>query len=148
MKRITTAFIVFLVTLIMLKDTGSCEKIFELLKYVPWGDKIGHFLLMGMFSFLLNIVLYPRRCGFLLTDIQKGTVIATILVTLEEMTHMFLDTRSFSVADLASDYTGIFFFGKIAWYLMNNGKLPAGRIRKFQLKKGDIICQTSPPRKG
>ncbi|MCP4346900.1 MAG: trypsin [Desulfobacterales bacterium] len=101
-------------------DSGLGEPFFALVRRIPAGDKFGHFFLMGMLSFLVNISLNASKIRVFFLDILKGSFIIWILVTLEEISQVFLQFRSFSFIDLLCDYCGIFCFGKIAACYLKN----------------------------
>jgi VanZ family protein len=81
---------------------------------LPYGDKIGHFFLMGTFSLLVNLALEARTVRFGRFTPLLGTLIVLLLVTLEEISQNWVDTRTFSLLDLAFDWAGIWIFGRIA----------------------------------
>ncbi len=112
---------------------GSGRTIFCSCQTHPRGDKFGHFFLMGILSFLVNVSLNASKIRVFSLDILKGSFIIWILVTLEEISQVFLQFRSFSFIDLACDYCGIFCFGKIAaCYLKNKNCCFAAKPSEFQ----------------
>jgi len=80
---------------------------------IPGGDKIGHFVLFGLLSFLVNLVLQATvvRCGRL--TILKGSALVMVIVIAEEVSQLLFVSRSFEVLDLAADLAGIWFFGQL-----------------------------------
>ncbi len=80
----------------------------------PGNDILGHFLLMGTLSFMVNYSLAGRQCRIGSWRPQLGTVSVGALVTAEEFSQIFLPNRSFSFGDLAADMAGIVFFGWLA----------------------------------
>jgi len=81
---------------------------------IPYGDKFGHFFLMGGFSFLLNLVLNARTFKLWKFKYLLGSLIVVIVVTIEEISQIFVRGRTFDWGDLVFDYLGIFVFGEIA----------------------------------
>ena len=70
---------------------------------------------MGGLNFLVNMSLpvrwvVTRPFGSLL-----ASAAVAILVTAEELTQMLFTTRTFSLADLTADYSGIVCFGLLAY---------------------------------
>ena len=124
MKLITITFSVILIIIVIVANLGLGPTFFPIVYKIPWGDKIGHFLLIGTLSFLVNYVLSSRRVSVLSQSILLGSAIVLVIVTIEEFSQIFLDYRSFSIIDLAFDYSGILFFG----YLASN-------IHEHQLKE-------------
>ncbi len=89
---------------------------FQFLKRVPVGDKIGHFILPGILSYLINMALSCVRVRILTRGVLKGSLIVALVMTLEELSQLFLVTRQFSLYDLLFDYLGIVAFGWAAMY--------------------------------
>jgi len=81
--------------------------IFQLYKYIPFGDKIGHFLLMAIFSFLMNCTLKNKTLGLYNTKVLTGSIIVFTLITIEEFSQLGNENRNFDLIDLAFNYLGI-----------------------------------------
>ena len=112
-KILTVIYIFILAGIIFLADLNGTSY-FSFIRKVPFGDKIGHFLLMGMFSFLLNLALKAKTIRLWLFKYLLGSLIVFGLVTLEEFSQIFVRGRTFDLTDLIFDYAGIFIFGEIA----------------------------------
>ncbi|MCO6450677.1 MAG: VanZ family protein [Caldilineales bacterium] len=114
MKVLTVLFVLFLAFVVLAADKGYAGQLFGVLYGFPGGDKVGHFLLMGTLSFLVNFTLRARTIRLGKVDILLGTLIVLAIVTLEEFTQILMDNRSFSLIDLTFDYAGIILFGYAA----------------------------------
>ena len=119
MKWITIVFIVFLITIVIVANLGLIPYLFPFIYQIPGGDKLGHFLLMGILSFLVNSVLKTRKIRIYSISFLLGSLIVMAIVTIEEFSQIFLEFRAFSLIDLLFDYFGIVFFGYLAEYLQN-----------------------------
>ncbi|MGI9056934.1 MAG: VanZ family protein, partial [Pyrinomonadaceae bacterium] len=84
---------------------------------IPYGDKLGHFCLMGGFSFLLNSVLKAKTIKCWKIEFLSGSLIVLVVVTIEEISQIFISGRSFDWSDLVFDLLGIYLFGKLAKYI-------------------------------
>ncbi len=84
---------------------------------IPFGDKIGHFLLMGVFSFLLNPALNAKTFQFFRFNCLLGSLMVFGLVTIEEFSQIFISGRTFDLKDLFFDYAGIYIFGELARFI-------------------------------
>ncbi|HXG84205.1 MAG TPA: VanZ family protein [Pyrinomonadaceae bacterium] len=84
---------------------------------ISYGDKIGHFILTGTLSFLVNSALEAKTFGVGKYSYLSGSLIVSIIVSLEEFSQIFIAGRSFDLSDLAADYSGIFIFGEAARYI-------------------------------
>jgi VanZ family protein len=114
MKWLTGMFILFVIGVVLVADVGLGSTLFVFLDHVPGGDKTGHFVLIGMVSFLVNMSLSAARTRVFSVHVLKGSLIVAVIVTLEEFSQLFLRNRGFSLIDLAADYAGIILFGQLA----------------------------------
>ena len=113
-KIITAVYIFILAGIVVLADFRQTQFIFGFIGGFPFGDKIGHFLLMGMFSVVVNLafgakIVKVRKFSYLL-----GSLIVLAIVTAEEVSQIFVSWRTFDVGDLLADAAGILIFGEIA----------------------------------
>ena len=122
-RYITVLYFILLVGIVLLADNHQYHTLFNGIRRIPGGDKLGHFLLMGLFSFLLNVSLSCRTVRVFAVRVLLGSVIAGAAVTLEELSQIFVRYRTFDLVDLFFDYAGIWTFGRLALHL----KLRRGR---------------------
>jgi hypothetical protein len=115
-RLITVLYITLLAGIVLLADTREYHNVFDAVRRIPGGDKLGHFLLMGLFSFLLNVSLSCRTMRVTSARVLLGSAIACAAVTLEEFSQIFVRYRTFDLVDLAFDYAGIWAFGRLALY--------------------------------
>ena len=107
-------FAVFLCMLVWLADAGRGQWLFNLVRLVPGGDKTGHFILFGLLSFLLNVVLRAAIVRYGKLTLLKGSIIIALVVIAEEISQLFFASRTFDLLDLSADMAGIWFFGRLA----------------------------------
>ena len=117
MKWLTGVYIFILVLIVFLADRKESQFLFRPIRNLPYGDKAGHFLLMGLFSLILNLALSCRTVKIWKLNLLSGSLIVALVVTLEEFSQLFVRYRSFDLVDLCFDYAGIIFFGQLASYL-------------------------------
>ncbi|MCO4781120.1 MAG: VanZ family protein [Candidatus Cloacimonetes bacterium] len=103
-------FVVFLVWTITIANNGSGSTYFSFLKYIPGGDKTGHFVLMGSFCFLANCAIGKKVFNLFFAEILKGTLIVFLIVLFEECSQYFIKSRTFDLQDLGADILGIIVF--------------------------------------
>ena len=113
-KIITAIYILILVGIIFLADFRGTQYVLNFVGKIPYGDKTGHFGLMGIFSLLANLVLQAKTVQVWKLRYLLGTIIVLAIVTLEEFSQKFIRGRTFDLSDLLFDYLGIFIFGEIA----------------------------------
>lgn len=110
-------FSIFIIVVILLADLGSLGFLKHLYDF-PHGDKLGHFTLFGILSFLILIaVLRSGRS----TDSRRAIVyvplILTLLITVEEISQVFIANRTFSFLDLVFSCAGTFLGAWLAWII-------------------------------
>jgi polysaccharide biosynthesis protein VpsQ len=117
MKWLSIAFFLVLIAIIVAADKGRLPHFLRVFYDFPGGDKVGHFVLMGILSFLVTMTLplWPANKPWL--SLLIGTVIIMVAATIEEASQGFFPARTLSWADLASSYAGIVSFGYAAWAL-------------------------------
>lgn len=120
MKWICALFALVLIAIVTAADAGIAEPMFEIVRRVPWGDKLAHLLLLGVMSLLLNVSLEAARFRWGRLRPLKGTAILLVLAILEEVSQLAFEHRTFSYADLAANVVGIVTFGWLAVLLLHH----------------------------
>ena len=103
-------FFLFICWIIFEADTGSPNFFIDQVKGIPYGDKLGHFTLYGMLTFLVNISLKLHSTTLKGHTIQSGALLVGSFAILEEFTQILLHTRNFQLSDIVSDLVGIYCF--------------------------------------
>jgi len=106
MKWLTLLFILFMLGVVLLADLGSLPSPVAILYRYPNGDRVGHFFLFGILTFLVNSS-FPRQVQIARVNIFYGTLIIASLATLEEISQLFLSYRTFDLIDLTFTLMGI-----------------------------------------
>lgn len=96
--------------IILAADLGKLPAVIAGLYAFPYGDKLGHFLLMGLLAFFLALAL-PERLK------RAGLAVLAVILVLEEGSQSFLPNRNFSGMDLLCSLLGVLVFGGLAVYL-------------------------------
>ncbi len=117
MKKIplllAAAFFLFILFIVVLADQNRLPGFITVLYNFPYGDKVGHFLLFGGLSFLLNLSLPPRPLRYHIL----ATLLLAALIALEEASQALFASRHPDPADLAASLAGTACFGILAWRL-------------------------------
>ena len=107
MKTITLLFAAFILAVIVLADGGHLGFLGFLYDF-PYGDKVGHFILYGILSFLINLtflhslpILTSKRIAITVT------LILALAIGLEEYSQRFFANRTSSIVDLLFGYAGV-----------------------------------------
>ena len=114
MKWLTILFTLFIILIIVLADTGNLG-ILKTINEIPFADKVGHFVLYGILTLLINLTLLrsvpgPQRMR---TALTIGLVLS-VLIGLEEFSQRNFSSRTFSLGDLTASYLGVLFFSWLA----------------------------------
>jgi VanZ family protein len=117
MKILLIVYILILAFIIFLADRKGTRYMLNFVGNIPYGDKLGHFLLMGGFSFLLNLVLDARNFRIWKFNYLLGSLIVFVVVTIEEFSQIWVSGRTFDWSDLVFDFLGIFLFGELARFI-------------------------------
>ena len=115
-KIIALVYIFILTGIIFLADLNGTNY-FSFIAALPFGDKIGHFCLMGIFSLVVNLALNARTFRIWKLNYLLGSVIVLAIVLVEEVSQIFVRGRSFDLTDLLADAAGIFLFGELARFV-------------------------------
>ena len=121
-KILLVVYVFILAVVIFLADRKGTSYLLNFVGNIPYGDKLGHFCLMGGFAFLLNLVLDARTIKFWKFNFLLGSLIVLTIVTLEEFSQIFIRGRTFDLGDLFFDYLGIFVFGELARFICRRYK--------------------------
>lgn len=115
MKYLTILFTLFIILIIILADLGQLGFL-KILNQIPFADKIGHFILYGILTLLLDLTFtralpHPSRKMVIL----RIALILSLLIGLEEYSQQFFTKRTFDLVDLTFSYLGVIFFSWVAW---------------------------------
>ena len=110
---LAAAFFLFIAFIVVLADQGRLPGFVTVLVDFPNGDKVGHFLLMGGLSLLVNLA-QPASSG---RRHILAILLVALLVALEEASQSWFGTRHPDLADLAASLAGILFLGGLGWWL-------------------------------
>jgi len=113
-KIALAGFVVLLIALVLLADSGRGDWLFRFAGIIPEGDKVGHVLLFGILSFLCNLLAQCRTVQWFGVRLLKWNLILMLVVSLEECSQLLFRSRTFDLFDLLSDALGIWIFGRLA----------------------------------
>lgn len=114
-KWLAIGFAIFVVLVILFADLGYLQGALAALHEFPFGDKIGHFLLIGILCFLIISSLIQAYPSWNPKWIAFAAIFALAVVfTLEEASQGPIRGRHASLGDLSANYAGILYFGILA----------------------------------
>ena len=115
--RLTLAFSILLLVIVILADANRLPAALAVVYTFKYGDKVGHFLLIGLLNFLVALVFSANRSTRIGGIIILSSGVVGILVALEEASQAFFPARTVSWGDLFASFGGIIVFGWLAYWL-------------------------------
>ena len=115
MKWLTILFALFIILIIVLADTGNLG-IFGQINEIPYGDKVGHFVLYGILILLIDLTLFrslPPSTSRMWLVVITGLILA-VMIGVEELSQRNFPTRTSSWSDLTASYLGVILFSWLA----------------------------------
>ncbi|WP_321283796.1 VanZ family protein [uncultured Vibrio sp.] len=106
-RGITVVFFFFILWIIYLADSGKENILFQTIRTIPGADKWGHFGLYGLLTFLLLIGSRFKTGAVAGIRLSWGVAAVTLFALAEEVSQIFIATRTPDVLDLAADALGI-----------------------------------------
>lgn len=114
-KRLAILFSLFILLIILLADIGILSRYLTFLHRIPFADKLGHFILYGILTLLINLSLFRGRPFQDRKSIAiKIGLILALLIGLEEFSQQLFARRSFDLVDLTFSYLGLISFSWLA----------------------------------
>lgn len=107
-------WLLLVVGIIACANGGLIHGFFSWVERVPLGDKAGHFILVGCLAFFLNHALRQARVSILRRQVLLGGAVVAVVITLEELSQIWIPNRHFDLGDLIANYAGIYLAGAIA----------------------------------
>lgn len=117
MKWLTASFVLFIILIIFLADTDRLG-ILAFINQIPYGDKVGHFVLYGILTLLIDLTLFSSVFALKLLSPGRlavvGGLILALLIGLEEYSQKFFASRTYDLIDLTFSYLGVIFFSLVS----------------------------------
>lgn len=111
-KLVFSIFLAVFILILYLADTGQNRSALDMLGLLEYGDKYAHFLIYGLLSFQLNLVLKLRGISLFSIKIYYGSLTILIFSILEELSQGFIPYRNLDFGDFLANTFGILtFFG-------------------------------------
>jgi hypothetical protein len=131
-RWLTLGFVLFLGLIFFWADRGSLPGPIVALYAFPQGDKVGHFVLYGLLSFLLCLGFPNLSLKIRGRSIPAGLLIALTVALVEEASQALFQTRTASLADLASGWLGALLFAWAAAAILSaqSARLSAPNLRR------------------
>jgi len=114
MKWLAILFMLFIILIIILADTGNLGILYKINR-IPYADKAGHFILYGILILLIDLALFrsPLALSRMWVAVISGLILA-LFIGLEEISQQYFADRTFSLMDLSASYLGVIVFSWLA----------------------------------
>ncbi len=143
MKKWAALFGIVIVGIILLADRGQLGVVGRLYDF-PYGDKVGHFVLYGVLSLLVNLAVFeawPKRDRVSLA--LRASLLLALLIGLEEYSQRWFRTRTSSITDLAASYLGVTFFAWLAFKIDQRRQRNRGNAMASPERSPEADSETS-----
>ncbi|AZZ98211.1 VanZ family protein [Pseudoalteromonas sp. R3] len=117
---ISCCFFLFIIWIIYLANTAQPSLFFELVKIIPYGDKVGHFVLFGTLTLCVNVASKFKVFKLGTIDVFWGTAAVFVFATVEELSQYLIPTRTLDMHDYIADMVGIILFTWLSRILLNS----------------------------
>lgn len=104
---VASGFISFFVWIVVVADSAGGVPWWSFIDRVPFGDKLGHFGLVGTLSLLCNLAFTRWKAGRKGNFITRTTWILFLILTIEELSQAFIPHRHLDVFDWLADLAGL-----------------------------------------
>ncbi|TCS94927.1 VanZ family protein [Hazenella coriacea] len=109
------AFIGYILFLLTVFALAYLKLIPVKLQYLPLFDTIGHFMLLGIASYLSHRAFNRKMISLGWVKIPLGPLLISIFIMIEEFLQSFSPYRTMSLSDIAANLSGIILFYLIDW---------------------------------
>lgn len=115
----TILFVVAFAFIIVSADARQMPAFIKALYAFPEGDKVGHVVMMGALSLLVNATIASRGGVQARRRMVIATSILTVIVAIEEVSQHFFAGRTMALDDFACSLIGLWLVGfcGVGWWL-------------------------------
>lgn len=112
-RALSISFIGFIVWVISAANNGAELMLFKFVAAIPFGDKIGHFLIFLLITICTNIVINAKQVFIYGKHYSLAFLLIGLLATSEEFSQIFIASRSFDWIDLTASLGGVWCGAKL-----------------------------------
>ena len=110
---LTAVFTFFIAWVIYEADSHSTNIFFSSVGAIPYGDKIGHFVLYGLLAMFFDWSFNFKSRLLFGYNIPFSALVILGFAVIEEFTQILLESRNFDLVDILFDFLGMWFFIRI-----------------------------------
>lgn len=104
---VTGLFFAFILWVIYVANSSAHNALLDWVRLTPYGDKMGHAGLFGMLTLLAITASGFRSLAFGNFRIYHGASWVVVFVVLEELSQIYIPSRTFDLNDLGADAVGV-----------------------------------------
>ena len=113
------SLIIFALCLAGISALAYANLIPRAIRFIPYYDSIGHFVLFGLLGVIAHYAFKRRRVPAFGRNIPLGPTLAIVFACIDESLQIFSYNRTFDLMDLFFGILGILFFITLAWFIRN-----------------------------
>jgi len=122
---VVAMYTIFIGSIIYAANSNSLyPTLLEWVRATPGMDKLGHFVLVGTLAFLVNWILSCRTISVAGRRLFLGSIICFALFTAEEISQIWIPSRTFDLFDFLANTLGILLIGSLA-KMLTRANVPA-----------------------
>lgn len=138
MRLVALVYALAALVFVALADTGHLAiLLWKIETFVPHGDWLVHFLVVGLFALVLNLALGGRKVRILSVELALGTLLTCVLATSEELLQGLSRFRTLTLHDLVMNVLGALVLGALGARLAER--------RRAALATSPLDLGTDPP---
>ncbi|MFU8892638.1 MAG: VanZ family protein [Luteolibacter sp.] len=103
-RFLAISYILFLIAIVILINQSENGHWWTFIHTTPYADKLGHLGLTATLGFLCNLAFTKKPLSLRPTRI---TLILLLIVSLEEISQVFIPTRNFDLLDMLANSIGL-----------------------------------------
>ena len=96
----------FIFWIIVEADKGVPNFFIDNVEAIPYGDKLGHLMIYGVLSLLMNLIL--QRFTFRFCALPVGSFLVLMFALAEELSQGFFPSRTLDIGDVIADVIGVY----------------------------------------
>lgn len=128
MKRWGVFYLMFIALVIALSDAGSCGYLCAPAKSIAYGDKLGHFVLVGVLAASVYAAVTRRSIIVFGGEFSIAALSVLVFISGEELSQIWIPSRSADWGDLIASYLGIGSFELLRMVYQHEERLDEARL--------------------
>jgi VanZ family protein len=107
MKALSLIYAALVLGIIVIANTPEWRFLLSGVRAIPYGDKLGHFLFMGMLATSVNILCAFKSIWIWNRSYLVGTLCVIAFFLIEETSQLIIPGRTFDLIDICCNFGGV-----------------------------------------